>query len=173
MKKAIFLDIDGTLIDCMNGINNITDNVKKAIKKAQGKGDYVFVSTGRPYALIDKNIFDFGFDGFILANGAHIIINNKTVYSDYIDKEFIKTLVNELENNDIQYVLQGEVYSYMKESSKDFYKYYEEIGVSKTYFKSEFNVEDIDVCKLEMLCPDDETKKLCLFLIKNGLNLQY
>ena len=173
MKKAIFLDIDGTLIDCMNGINYITDNVKKAIKKAQGKGDYVFVSTGRPYALIDKNMFDFGFDGFILANGAHIIINNATVYSDYIDKEFIKNLVYELENNDIQYVLQGEVYSYMKESSKDFYKYYEEIGISKTYFKSKFNIEDIDVCKLEMLCPDDEMKKLCLSLIKANPECDY
>ena len=38
MKKAIFLDIDGTLIDCMNGIKEITPNVKMAIKKAQEKG---------------------------------------------------------------------------------------------------------------------------------------
>ena len=43
-----------TLIDFINNDLN-----KKAIKKAQGKGDYVFVSTGRPYALIDKNIFKF------------------------------------------------------------------------------------------------------------------
>ena len=77
MKKAIFLDIDGTLIDCMDGIKDITPNVKKAIKKVQEKGDYAFISTGRPYALLDKNILDFGFDGFILANGAHVIINNK------------------------------------------------------------------------------------------------
>ena len=42
MKKAIFLDIDGTLIDCMGGIKEITSNVKVAIKKAQEKGDYVF-----------------------------------------------------------------------------------------------------------------------------------
>ena len=33
MKKAIFLDIDGTLIDCMGDIKDITSNVKKAIKK--------------------------------------------------------------------------------------------------------------------------------------------
>lgn len=37
MKKAIFLDIDGTLIDCMGGIKDITPNVKKAIKKFKKK----------------------------------------------------------------------------------------------------------------------------------------
>lgn len=35
MKKAIFLDIDGTLIDCMGGIKDITPNVKKAIKSSR------------------------------------------------------------------------------------------------------------------------------------------
>ena len=39
MRKAIFLDIDGTLIDCMGDIKDITSNVKKAIKKVQEKGD--------------------------------------------------------------------------------------------------------------------------------------
>ena len=84
-------------------------NVKNAIKKVQENGDYVFISTGRPYALLDEKILNFGFDGFILANGAHVIINNETIYSEPIDKEFIKDIVNELENNNIEYVLQSEV----------------------------------------------------------------
>ena len=173
MKKAIFLDIDGTLIDCMGGIKEITPNVKMAIKKVQGKGDYVFISTGRPYALLDEKILNFGFDGFILSNGAHVVINNETIYSEPIEKEFIKDIVNELENNNIQYILQSEVYSYMKESCKDFYRYYDEIGVSRTYFKNEFNVEEIDVHKFEMLCPNDEIKELCLSLIKDNPECDY
>ena len=173
MKKIIFLDIDGTLIDCMGGIKEITPNVEKSIKNVQEKGDYVFIATGRPYALIDENILNFGFDGFILANGAHIIINNKTIYSEPIDREFIKTLVDEFENNNIQYILQGEVYSYMKDSFKEFYKYYDDIGVSRTYFKKEFDIEKIDVHKLEMLCPNDEIKKLCLSLIKTNPECDY
>ena len=173
MKKVIFLDIDGTLIDCMGGIKEITPNVKMAIKKAQEKGDYVFISTGRPYALLDEKILNFGFDGFILSNGAHVVINNQTIYSEPIEKEFIKYIVNELENNNIQYILQSEVYSYMKESCKDFYRYYDEIGVSRTYFKSEFNIEDIDVHKFEMLCPSYEIKELCLSLIKDNPECDY
>ena len=61
----------------------------------------------------------------------------------------------------------------MKESCKDFYKYYDEIGVSRTYFKSEFNVEEIDVHKFEMLCPNDEIKELCLSLIKDNPECDY
>ena len=173
MRKAIFLDIDGTLIDCIGGIKDITPNVKNAIKNVQDKGDYVFISTGRPYALLDKNILNFGFDGFILANGAHVIINNKTIYSEPIEKEFIKNIVTELENNNIQYILQGELYSYMKDSCKEFYKYYDEMGVSRRYFKDKFNIEEIDVHKLEMLCPNDEIKELCLSLIKTNPECDY
>lgn len=29
MKKAVFFDIDGTLLDCMDGILDITPKVKK------------------------------------------------------------------------------------------------------------------------------------------------
>ena len=173
MRKAIFLDIDGTLIDCIGGIKDITPNVKNAIKNVQDKGDYVFISTGRPYALLDKNILNFGFDGFILANGAHVIINNKTIYSEPIEKEFIKNIVTELENNNIQYILPGELYSYMKDSCKEFYKYYDKIGVSRRYFKDKFNIEEIDVHKLEMLCPNDEIKELCLSLIKTNPECDY
>lgn len=97
MKKAIFLDIDGTLIDCFNGMTEISPKVKTVIRSLQSKGDYVFIATGRPYAFLSQAILEFGFDGFILANGAQVIINNKTIYSDYLKKDFLKDLISKLE----------------------------------------------------------------------------
>ena len=35
MKKAIFFDVDGTLIDCMNGLKDMSISVKQAIRKVQ------------------------------------------------------------------------------------------------------------------------------------------
>ena len=35
MKRAVFFDIDGTLLDCLNGITDITLRVKKAIRALQ------------------------------------------------------------------------------------------------------------------------------------------
>ena len=173
MKKAVFFDIDGTLLDCNRGILDITPKVKDVIRSLQSTGDYVFVATGRPYALLDKNILEFGFDGFILANGAHVIINNKTIYSEPIDKDFIKSLVKEFENNNIQYILQGELYSYLKESCKEFYEYYDALGISRKYLVGDYNIEEIDVHKVEMLCPDDKVKDFCLELAKSNSECDY
>lgn len=38
MKKAIFFDIDGTLIDCINGHTDLTNQVKQAIRRLQQEG---------------------------------------------------------------------------------------------------------------------------------------
>ena len=40
MKKVIFFDIDGTLIDCFGGIVDITPKVKEVIRAVQKNGDY-------------------------------------------------------------------------------------------------------------------------------------
>lgn len=173
MKKAIFFDIDGTLIDCMNGKMDISDRVKNVIKDLQKNGDYVFIATGRPYALVSENILNFGFDGLILSNGAHILINNETIYSEAFDKEFVNELVNELENNKIEYILQGEVDSYLKDECKNFYEYYEKIGVSKKYLRGNYNLDEVIAHKIEMLCPTEESKELCLSLIKNNEEVDY
>ena len=173
MKKIIFFDIDGTLIDSMNGIKSISPKVKQEIKEIQKNGDYAFIATGRPYAFLPKTILDFGFDGFILSNGAHIIINNKTIYSDSIDKVFIKALVDELEENNIEYVLQGEENCYMKKHFKDFHAYLDKIEVPKKHIKDEYNCEEIDVYKLEILCKNDEMENLCLDLISKNPQCDY
>ncbi|WP_252244368.1 MULTISPECIES: HAD family hydrolase [unclassified Clostridium] len=173
MKKIIFLDIDGTLLDCFNGLLDITPKVKEVIHSLQANGDYVFIASGRPYAFLSQAILDFGFDGFILANGAQVIIDNNTIYSDPINKEFVKNLIFEFERNNIQYILEGEFYSYMKDCYKEFYDLYESLGVSRRYIKSVYDIEEIDVHKVEMLCTDVEASRLCLSLVKSASNYDY
>ncbi|MGL5414853.1 MAG: HAD family hydrolase [Clostridium sp.] len=173
MKKAIFLDIDGTLIDCFKGILDITPRVKAVIRAIQAKGDYVFIATGRPYAFLSQAILDFGFDGFILANGAQVIINNKTIYSDYIPKETITNLIETLEKEKIQYILQGEKYCYMKETFKEFYDFYNKVGIERTLFKGDYSLEEANTYKVEMLCLDDETAEKCLKIVSSNPEYAY
>ena len=173
MKKAIFFDIDGTLLDCKGGITEITPRVKEAIRKLQANGDYVFIASGRPYAFLSQAILDFGFDGFILTNGAQVILNNKTIYKDPIDGEFIESIVKEFDRLNIQYILEGEHYSYMKERYKEFYDFYESLGISRRLIKGDYNLDDIDVYKIEMMCPNDEAVDFCLSLIESNPGLDY
>lgn len=168
MKKAVFFDIDGTLLHCSEGMTKISPRVKEAIRKLQANGDYVFIASGRPYAFLSQAILDFGFDGFILTNGAQVIINDKVIYKDSIDEEFVKSTVEEFDRLNIQYILEGEHYSYMKDRYKEFYAFYESLGISRRLIKSDYNLDDIDVYKIEMMCPNDEAVDFCLSLIENN-----
>lgn len=167
MKRAIFFDVDGTLLDCLKGITDITPRVKKSIRALQAKGDYVFIATGRPHAFISEALLNFGFDGFVLTNGAQVKVKDKLIYKDPLDKEFVREIANNFEELNIQYILQDETYSYMKEKCKEFYSFYDSFGISRKYLKSNYDIQDVNTYKIEMLCPDEKSVNYCLSLIND------
>lgn len=60
MKYAIFVDVDGTLLD---NKQQIPESAVYAIKNARKNGHYVFLNTGRCKAELFESILDVGFDG--------------------------------------------------------------------------------------------------------------
>ena len=164
MKKAIFFDIDGTLMDSANGVNEITSRVKKSIKLLQAEGNYIFIASGRPYAFIIKELLDVGFDGFVLTNGAHVIVRDELIYDEAIDQSLVKKLIGNFEKFNIEYILQGEIYSYLKKKYSRLHSYYESFNISRKYIKSDYNIEEINTYKIEMLCKNDEATEYCLTL---------
>ncbi|MGL4252765.1 MAG: HAD family hydrolase [Fusobacteriaceae bacterium] len=173
MKNIIFLDIDGTLIDCFNSITRIAPQVREAIRLLQLRGDYVFIATGRPYAFLDREILELGFDGFILANGAHVIINNETIYSNPISNGFVKELASNFDKKNIQYTLNGRGHSYMKRENKEFYDFFQKANIHKKAFKNDYSLDEIDVYKVEILCQNNEITNHCLNFIKNYPEYDY
>lgn len=172
-KKAIFFDIDGTLLDFLAGIKNIREEVAKAIRGLQQEGHYVFVATGRPYAFLNKEILDFGFDGYILANGASIIINGKVLYNDYMDKEFVKSLTCDLDNHNIQYILETSHYSYLKEEFKQLNDFYKIAGVNYDLILPEYNIDDLKVQKIEVFCANKEEADICVSAVEKDERCGY
>lgn len=166
MAKAVFFDIDGTLINCLEGLVDLTPRVKESIQALQAKGHYVFIATGRPYAFLSEAILNFGFDGFILTNGAQVIIDNKNLSIETMDKSFVECAVETFEALDIQYILEDAYYSYMKDSYKDFYAFYESIGISTKLIKGSYDLKAIDVQKIEVRCPNKEAEQKCLAFIQ-------
>ncbi|VIS79739.1 HAD superfamily hydrolase [Streptococcus pneumoniae] len=69
MKKIIFLDVDGTIVDYDN---HIPDSAKIAIQQSRKNGHFVFLCTGRSKAEMPNEILDIGFDGIIGGNGSYI-----------------------------------------------------------------------------------------------------
>ena len=165
VKKAIFFDIDGTLIEAKDGIKEIRPNVQSAIRSLQENGHYVFIATGRPYAFLSQAILNFGFDGFILANGAHVVVKDELLHSEPLDKEFVKEFTSKLEAMNVQYILEGEKQSYLKETHKEFYEFYDRVGILNDLFESNYSLDEVDIHKIEMLCMTDEIYQACLELL--------
>lgn len=70
MIKAIFFDIDGTLVSFKT--HNVPESTIKAIRSAKEAGCLIFISTGRPVQLIDNiRSIESLIDGYVTTNGAN------------------------------------------------------------------------------------------------------
>lgn len=113
--KLIFIDVDGTLFDHKK--DDIPESAKEAILSAKSKGHKIFLSTGRPYADIDKEILDFPLDGMIVSCGAVVYVENKPIYcKTYPQKELINLIQFMLVNN-IGFSLDGIHKNYLSEEA--------------------------------------------------------
>ena len=107
MNRAAFFDIDGTLIDASRGILQMSSRVKDALHRLQESGCGIFIATGRPYAFLPQEIKSFGFDGFILMNGALVMHDDIAIFNKPIPRSIVKDTRELCEANDIEYVLEG------------------------------------------------------------------
>ena len=92
MSKALFFDIDGTLVSFKT--HSIPQSTCLAIRHLRANGHKVFIATGRPKLLIN-NLDNLEFDGFISMNGAHCYTSDsKDIYRGTIPSEDIERLIN-------------------------------------------------------------------------------
>lgn len=101
MYKAIFLDLDGTLLDDQK---NISDENKEAIKYAKANGALVCIASGRPICAT-KNFWKIANPSkyIIYSNGAGIYDcdKNESLFTVGIEKEICICLYNYSIQNEI------------------------------------------------------------------------
>lgn len=89
--KAIFFDIDGTLVSFKT--HQIPEPTIQAIHKVREKGIKVFIATGRPRLVLD-NLNDLEFDGFITVNGGYCTTEKGSIiYKNAVPQKDIDTLI--------------------------------------------------------------------------------
>lgn len=94
MKAKLFVtDMDGTLL---NSQNEITDAVKKSVRRAVENGVIFTIATGRMYASALPYIQELGIDVPVITyNGALIkYASGKEVFASYLDDGLVKKLVD-------------------------------------------------------------------------------
>jgi HAD superfamily hydrolase (TIGR01484 family) len=104
--KALFLDIDGTLIS--GGAGPFEDDIEQ-IEKARRRGHKVFLNTGRSLAFIPRMIREASFfDGIVAGGGAHVILEGETVYHKWIPPDLLSEVAGLYLANGKWCLLEGE-----------------------------------------------------------------
>lgn len=113
MIKAIFFDVDGTLISHKS--KSIPDSAKRAVYQLREKGIKVFLSTGRHIKeLKNLPIKGMEFDGYILLNGQlGLDKDKKVIYSHSFGQEDVDGLLRIFHGNEYAFVLVNEEGHYM------------------------------------------------------------
>lgn len=124
MKRIIFLDIDGTLVND-NGV--IPKSAIKAVRQARANGHYVFLCTGRSKAELFDYIMEIGFDGVIAAAGGYIEVDNRIIFHKCVKSKDVKHLVNYFNENNIDFYLESNGGLFASRNCKEHLK---QIGIS-------------------------------------------
>lgn len=105
--KAIFFDIDGTLVSFKT--HKIPKSTQEAIIKAKEKGHKVFISTGRPKMIIN-NLEELEplFDGFVTMNGGYSFVGEKVISKHVIPKEDVKVIADYCKKNNVATIFVAE-----------------------------------------------------------------
>lgn len=91
-RKLVFLDIDGTLFDHING--HIPPSALKALKLLKERGDTdLVIATGRPpFMLHHLDEIKHLIDAYILLNGQYVLYNNQVIYEKIMPIHEVKKL---------------------------------------------------------------------------------
>ncbi len=104
--KAIFFDIDGTLVSFKT--HQVPQSTVEAIAKAKANGVGVYISTGRPLQIITNlKAIEPYIDGYITTNGAFCFVGDKTVCCNPIPDADVSTLIADADRCDYAVLVVG------------------------------------------------------------------
>lgn len=156
--KAIFFDIDGTIYHPQIGITQTTID---EIHRVQKLGHKCFVASGRPLGFIAKNVKEIGFDGYVLANGGHIMTDGKTIGSLTLPYEETKKLIEYCEEQGYEYIMQTTDLCYLKKDSPHMYEFYAMCNIDMDALCNDYDLDEVlkKTIKIEVRYHDGQDGK--------------
>lgn len=98
MIKAIFFDIDGTLLS--HKTMKVPESTKKALRLLKEQGILTFIATGRHISeMKDLPIDDLEFEGNITLNGQYCYNKEGLIYDLPIHKQDVINIIEEIDKN--------------------------------------------------------------------------
>ena len=96
MRKAVFIDVDGTLYKAHD--LGITESIKSKLEEASKYVD-LYIATGRAYNVLTcLNDVKHLFKGFVVSNGSIVMIDNEIIFESVIEDELKDKLIETAKN---------------------------------------------------------------------------
>ncbi|CQR46043.1 Mannosyl-3-phosphoglycerate phosphatase [Paraliobacillus sp. PM-2] len=101
--KAIFLDMDGTILD---NYNQTSIKTKQIITQLREKGILVFIATGRSRGEVFSALpHDFNVDGVISSNGMSTYLGDEKIEEHSLPFDLVKRIVEKAREHRVYYEL--------------------------------------------------------------------
>ncbi|TWE08050.1 hypothetical protein FB550_10162 [Neobacillus bataviensis] len=101
--KAIFLDMDGTIL---NHQNKVSIHTKEIIDEVRERGIKVFIATGRAFEEIEGLVPPgFQVDGVVASNGMVGYAGHEVIFKHSLSRELVETVIQMARENKVYYEL--------------------------------------------------------------------
>lgn len=102
--KALFFDVDGTLV---NSENEIPKSAYDAIRATREAGNLVFINSGRCYCMMTSLKDKIDVDGLLCGCGTEIIYKGESVYSNVLSYDVRKRVIEAADKYDVEIIAEG------------------------------------------------------------------
>lgn len=168
-RKAVFFDIDGTLLVLGKPV---VQSAIDAIRKIRENGHLAFICTGRSRVMVPQTpILDMGFDGIVGGCGTYGEFQGKETFRYSLSREQLEEMISLFRKYNIMYILEGTEYIYYDEETVDDFQddwYLQYVNDTIPHrFISVQKAGTIDACKASIHARNSDPGELYRILGRN------
>lgn len=162
MIKALFFDIDGTLVSFQT--HRIPQSTVDALTIAKQNGVKIYISTGRPKMIITNlGQIEHLIDGYITTNGARCFVGDHTVCQHPISRKDVSRVIASADRDGYPVIVVGEKHLAIHHLTPIVEKIFVEgLGVDSLDFQT--NLDDLDGEDILQLTPFCSEKQEALLM---------